>query len=128
MGGRLALINIVMDSIPTYFMPLFPMPGKTKATGGLGIREHNKSLLFTWLWRYGMEDNSLWKEVVAAKHVAQNREGNQWSPLFRRNMNDWELESLFDLMCNLEGFNMKTRAAEALSCGPNAKEYTVQLG
>lgn len=42
-------------------------------------------------------------------------------------MNDWELESLFDLMCNLEGFNMKTQAADALSCRPNTKEYTVHL-
>lgn len=28
MGGRLALINSFMDSIPTYFMPLFPVTGK----------------------------------------------------------------------------------------------------
>ncbi|KAG5615889.1 hypothetical protein H5410_015713 [Solanum commersonii] len=142
MGGRLALINSFMDSIPTYFMPLFPVPG-----------------------RYGMEDNSLWKEVVAAKHgklshwctkqsrtpygvgpwkhvsrlweefhkevsfnvgnCLTNREGNQWSPLLRRNVNDWELESLFDLMCHLEGFNMKSQAADALSCRPNTKEYTM---
>lgn len=44
---------------------------------------------------------------------------------FRRNMNDWERESLFYLMCNVECFNMKTRAAEALSYVPNVKEYTV---
>lgn len=28
MGGRLVLINSVLDSIPTYYMSLFPMPGK----------------------------------------------------------------------------------------------------
>jgi len=42
-----------------------------KRIGGLGIeslRDKNKALLYKWLWRLGLEDTSLWKEVVKFIH------------------------------------------------------------
>uniref|UniRef100_A0A2N9GZQ1 Reverse transcriptase domain-containing protein n=1 Tax=Fagus sylvatica TaxID=28930 RepID=A0A2N9GZQ1_FAGSY len=39
--------------------------------GGLGIRKlvpFNRALLGKWLWRFGVEDNRLWKRVLAARH------------------------------------------------------------
>ena len=41
-----------------------------KANGGLGIRKlttFNKVLLGKWLWRFGVEENRLWRRVVALK-------------------------------------------------------------
>ena len=41
-----------------------------KANGGLGIRKlttFNKALLGKWLWRFGVEENRLWRRVVALK-------------------------------------------------------------
>lgn len=39
--------------------------------GGLGIRslkETNKALLAKWLWRFGSEQEALWRRVIAAKY------------------------------------------------------------
>ena len=41
------------------------------ANGGLGIRKlttFNKALLGKWLWRFGIEENMLWRRVVALKY------------------------------------------------------------
>ena len=38
-----------------------------KSAGGLGIgslRNKNKALLFKWLWRYGSEESSMWKDLI----------------------------------------------------------------
>jgi hypothetical protein len=48
------------------------------AHGGLGIRPphlFNRALLGKWLWRFGREDNRLWKQVVVAKYGV---EGGGW--------------------------------------------------
>ena len=40
------------------------------AKGGLGIRKlttFNKALLGKWLWRFGIEENRLWRRVIALK-------------------------------------------------------------
>ena len=45
------------------------------AKGGLGIRKlttFNKALLGKWLWRFGIEENRLWRRVVALKS------GEEW--------------------------------------------------
>ncbi|KAG5616403.1 hypothetical protein H5410_016227 [Solanum commersonii] len=46
-----------------------------KQLEGLGIKDlalHNKCLLMKWLWRYTQVDQTLWKEVIKAKHGVQN--------------------------------------------------------
>ncbi|CAL5369282.1 unnamed protein product [Camellia sinensis] len=53
----------------------------SKDKGGLGIRkakESNDCLLLKWWWRYGVEDESLWKRVIVSKYGA---DGGRWLPL-----------------------------------------------
>uniref|UniRef100_A0A2N9IL45 Reverse transcriptase zinc-binding domain-containing protein n=1 Tax=Fagus sylvatica TaxID=28930 RepID=A0A2N9IL45_FAGSY len=43
--------------------------------GGLGIRllvPLNRALLGKWLWRFGVEENRLWRRVVASRHGVVN--------------------------------------------------------
>lgn len=45
-----------------------------KQYGGLGIRRMglmNKALIRKWLWRFGVERDSLWRQVVAYRHGIQ---------------------------------------------------------
>jgi len=42
-----------------------------KNTGGLGIeslRDKNKALMFKWIWRFGSEESSMWKDVINNIH------------------------------------------------------------
>ncbi|WMV11713.1 hypothetical protein MTR67_005098 [Solanum verrucosum] len=109
LGGRVTLINSVLEALPTYVMSLFPLPTKieerldklrsdflwsgnkegkkihlvkwqttllSNKTGGLGIknlRVQNKSLLSKWLWRFVVEDQTLWRRVILYKY-GQNEE------------------------------------------------------
>ncbi|XP_028089315.1 uncharacterized protein LOC114289749 [Camellia sinensis] len=53
----------------------------SKDKGGLGIRkakESNDCLLLKWWWRYGVEDESLWKRVIVSKYGA---DGGRWLPI-----------------------------------------------
>uniref|UniRef100_A0A1U7V1A2 Uncharacterized protein LOC104212559 n=1 Tax=Nicotiana sylvestris TaxID=4096 RepID=A0A1U7V1A2_NICSY len=239
LGGRLTLINSVLDSIPTYFMALFPIPAKVqkqldrirrnflwegnnishkihlvkwtkvtlpKALGGLGVKDlalHNKSMLMKWHWRFNQDDAGLWKEVIITKYgrlnhwctnrirtpygtglwksihnlwgafsnnihfqigdgattkfwtekwigdstlkeafpnlfliarnteslVSHNREGNTWSPILRRNLQDWEVEDYIDLLKLLENRTINTQLKDKLKWG-NSKDgtYSVKYG
>lgn len=43
----------------------------SKQNGGLGLRMlvvMNKTLICKWLWRFGVEEDSLWKRVIASKY------------------------------------------------------------
>lgn len=48
--------------------------------GGLGIKNFrlaNDSLLVKWWWRYGQEDDALWKMVICEKYGST---GGKWYP------------------------------------------------
>ena len=50
------------------------------ANGGLGIRKlttFNKALLGKWLWRFGKEEDWLWRRVVASKYGEDWGDGPQ---------------------------------------------------
>ncbi|KAK3189923.1 hypothetical protein Dsin_029484 [Dipteronia sinensis] len=52
---------------------------KSKANGGLGIRrilDKSKALLAKWIWRFGREENSLWRRVICSKYKAGTRTEN----------------------------------------------------
>ncbi|CAL5353932.1 unnamed protein product [Camellia sinensis] len=54
---------------------------RRKEQGGLGLRridEMNEFLLVKWWWRYGVEDNSLWKKIIISKYEAG---GGRWLPM-----------------------------------------------
>ena len=41
------------------------------SSGGLGIRKvrfFNKALLQKWLWRFGLEKDALWRQVIEVKY------------------------------------------------------------
>uniref|UniRef100_A0A1S4DD81 Reverse transcriptase zinc-binding domain-containing protein n=1 Tax=Nicotiana tabacum TaxID=4097 RepID=A0A1S4DD81_TOBAC len=61
MGGRLTLISSVMDSIPTYYMSLYPMPSKV-----LQLRR-------TFLWKGNSEGHKFhlvkWSKVIQLKDL-----------------------------------------------------------
>jgi len=42
-----------------------------KHAGGIGVgsvRDENKALLFKWLWRFGLEEPRMWKDVIKSIH------------------------------------------------------------
>ncbi|KAK3189252.1 hypothetical protein Dsin_028813 [Dipteronia sinensis] len=72
-GGRLVLIKFILNSIPIYYI--------RKDRGGLGIGQmklKNYALLTKWVWRFGSEDNVLWKRVLCAKY-GKNHMDLGWS-------------------------------------------------
>ncbi|KAL7212420.1 hypothetical protein ACSBR2_015161 [Camellia fascicularis] len=52
----------------------------SKRQGGLGVKRvdlMNTCLLLKWWWRFGVEDKSLWKEVISKKYYGSSV---IWSP------------------------------------------------
>ena len=51
---------------------------RAKIKGGLGIgrlKEKNKALLFKWLWRFPLEQESMWVKIITSKFGVQS---NRW--------------------------------------------------
>ena len=63
----------------SYNLVKWMMVQHSKRYGGLGVRNlkvHNNSLLTKWLWRYNLEDQALWKELIQHKY---GQEDQWWS-------------------------------------------------
>ena len=96
-GGRLMLLKSTFSSLPTYHLSLFPIPvsvakrieclqrnflwggmgekHKHHLVAWLGFRQlipFNRALLGKWLWRFGIEETHLWRQVLVAKYGVDN--------------------------------------------------------
>ncbi|RVX03334.1 putative ribonuclease H protein [Vitis vinifera] len=96
-----------------------------KESGGLGIRKIdflNKALLGKWIWRFAIEEDFFWRKVVGVKYgrlgfgwrtkeargTPKNASVNEmwdsslgqggWNIRLSRNLNDWELDALGELL------------------------------
>ena len=52
-------------------------------TGGLGIRnlsKFNKALLGKWNWRFSMEENSVWRNIISLKYGMEDGGGFSNTP------------------------------------------------
>ncbi|XP_028113211.1 uncharacterized protein LOC114311295 [Camellia sinensis] len=80
---------------------------KNKNLGGLGLRRiksFNQCLLLKWWWRFGVENKSLWKEVICSKYVSLDgrwtpqlisRESKIWSDIIQAVMSNPELHHFY---------------------------------
>ncbi|XP_059295547.1 uncharacterized protein LOC132048880 [Lycium ferocissimum] len=57
--------------------------------------------------------------------IAQNRCGNSWSVVLRRNVQDWEMGSLLELLANVEKYKTNDTCADTLLWGRN-NSFTVK--
>ena len=58
----------------------------SKEKGRLGVRDLslvNKALLGKWIWRFTVEDNSFWKDVISIKYLVE--EGGWYTKTTRGN-------------------------------------------
>ena len=62
-----------------YQLVLWDMIYQGKHTGGLGVRRvtFNRALLGKWMWRFAIECNRLWQQVIVAKYDVEW--GNWWT-------------------------------------------------
>ncbi|WMV28378.1 hypothetical protein MTR67_021763 [Solanum verrucosum] len=100
-GGRLVLINSVLDALPTYLMPVFPLPAKV---------EERIDALRRNFWWHG--NGSLKRLFLDIHHLNQQQEStlyevwseHGWNLTYRRLMQDWEVERLAEFYGTLEQF------------------------
>uniref|UniRef100_A0A2N9HUF8 Reverse transcriptase zinc-binding domain-containing protein n=1 Tax=Fagus sylvatica TaxID=28930 RepID=A0A2N9HUF8_FAGSY len=101
--GNLAILADILccriGQFPMNYLVCSPI-----AKGGLGIRllvPLNRALLGKWLWRFGVEENRLWKRVVASRHGVINggwctcQDGSWWH--LRKN-GRFDIRSFYDAL------------------------------
>jgi len=67
----LPIIFLYFFSLPLF---LYGDPQKMGNISGLGIgslRDKNKALLFKWLWRFGLEESNIWKNMIKSIYNLQ---------------------------------------------------------
>ncbi|PWA71177.1 RNA-directed DNA polymerase, eukaryota [Artemisia annua] len=65
-GGRMVLINSMLESLPCYYFSIYRAP--CKVINVLKLNVSNTALLSKWGWRFKAEKNSLWSKVIKALH------------------------------------------------------------
>ncbi|WMV10595.1 hypothetical protein MTR67_003980 [Solanum verrucosum] len=68
LGGRVTLINSVLDALPTYMMSIFLVPD-----GIIQRLDKSKALRLKWLWRYSQEPQAYWSKVIKIKYGEEDR-------------------------------------------------------
>jgi hypothetical protein len=126
LGGRIVLLNSVLNSIPIFFVSFMKMPShvwkkligiqrsflwggvnrgrkinwvkwevvcKPKSEGGLGVKDvrlMNVSLLAKWRWRILLNEQSLWREVIAERYGVELVNRPDWEGInFPSNSSNW---------------------------------------
>ncbi|KAG5604746.1 hypothetical protein H5410_026238 [Solanum commersonii] len=87
-GGRLTLINSVINALPSYMMSIFPMPSN--------VSKSIDALRRNFLWQ-GSEDKKKfhlvkWEELI----VSKNPRGQGWNLFLRGNLHDREMDKVAD--------------------------------
>ncbi|KAK3189441.1 hypothetical protein Dsin_029002 [Dipteronia sinensis] len=105
---------------------------KRKKNGGLEVArilDMNKGLLAKWVWRYGNDDNPLWRRVLKAKYgISENSKhkhvqefgrwnGNKWvwKVELRRPLFDWELDQWRCFLLSLENIPIHGNVSDAVA-------------
>ncbi|KAG5580719.1 hypothetical protein H5410_051346 [Solanum commersonii] len=75
LGGRVTLINGVLDAMPTYMMSIFPMPANVidRMDAIRNLKLQNRNLLMKWLWRFASQEQALWKGTIKARFGMENK-------------------------------------------------------
>lgn len=60
---------------------------ENRGSGVRKIREMNECLLVKWWWRYGVEDEALWKQVIICKYGSEGGTSYEW---WRKHVNTME--------------------------------------
>lgn len=64
-------------------------------------------------------------DVHQNSSIAQNRYGSNWDVHFRRAVQDWEIDSLFDMLAKVEGYNTDVSQPDTI-CRGNKGTFTSQ--
>ncbi|XP_019234325.1 PREDICTED: uncharacterized protein LOC109214820 [Nicotiana attenuata] len=114
------ILGCNIGSLPATYLGL-PLGAKFKSTEAWnGVIEKFEKRLASWQRQLSRDKDST---------ISKYRENSSWNTLFRRNVNDWELEELLTLLARLEECMLDTQSADRLKWG-NSKEgiYSVKAG
>jgi len=102
----LPIIFLYFFSLPLF---LYGDPQKMGNISGLGIgslRDKNKALLFKWLWRFGLEESNIWKNMIKSiynlqcfKLIPQDTilgAGSTWSRIVNYYVKDNRLQNIIN--------------------------------
>ncbi|KAK2637401.1 hypothetical protein Ddye_032193 [Dipteronia dyeriana] len=149
-GGRLVLIKAMLSSLPSYFMTVFPMPTMVarklekiqrsffwnEGFWGLGVgrmRDKSLSLLAKWLWRFGREEDSLWKMMLCAKYkldpnlLLWDCDKFKSGSIFVKNINRLFFDEQRDVNIVKNGFSVVIGGGDKGLCPPKVEVFVWQL-
>ncbi|RVW27576.1 hypothetical protein CK203_097514 [Vitis vinifera] len=95
--------EVVWDSVEERF--------RKRKKGGLGVRNlalMNKALLGKWNWRFTIESEALWKQVISHKYGVEEGVGVLGPKVGGMvALNDWEIEMMVQFMLKIQAFRVQ---------------------